>query len=192
MFGGLFAALNDPQDAGRQGALRGTPYVNGEMFAESAAVHLTAVEARAALEAARYDWRGVDPTIFGSLMEGFIGAGRRWALGAHYTHEADIMKIVKPTISDPRDTAIKAAKTRKAAQRAARAALAPSVRVLDPACGSGNFLYLAYRELRGSGVRAQGADPYPRREYGLARAGRAVALLPAGQFARHSTSSRWW
>ncbi len=65
MFGGLFAALNDPQDAGRQGALRGTPYVNGEMFAESAAVHLTAVEARAALEAARYDWRGVDPTIFG-------------------------------------------------------------------------------------------------------------------------------
>ena len=43
---------------------------------------------------AQFDWRKVDPTIFGSLLEGCLGHGRRWELGAHYTHEADIMKMI--------------------------------------------------------------------------------------------------
>ncbi|HEX6077070.1 MAG TPA: DNA methyltransferase [Micromonosporaceae bacterium] len=145
MFGGLFMSLNDPDDHGRHGVLRGTRYVNGELFARPALVHINQDEARAFLDLARYDWRAVDPTIFGSLMEGFLGQGRR-ALGAHYTHEVDIMKIVRPTIVRPWRERIEATSTPEAARRLLEELC--RFRVLDPACGCGNFLYIAYRELR--------------------------------------------
>lgn len=145
MFGGLFMALNDPDDHGRHGVLPGTRCVNGELFARPALVHITQDEAKAFLNLAGYDWRVVDPTIFGSLMEGFLGQGRR-ALGAHYTHEVDIMKIVRPTIVRPWRERIRAASTPGEALRLLDELC--RFRVLDPACGCGNFLYIAYRELR--------------------------------------------
>ncbi len=79
-------------------------------------------------------------------MEGFIGAGRR-SLGAHYTHEADIMKIVRPTIVRPWRERIDQTSTPDEALRVLNQLC--EFRVLDPACGCGNFLYIAYRELRG-------------------------------------------
>jgi hypothetical protein len=145
MFGGLFMSLNDSSDHGRHGVLRGTRYVNGELFARPALVHINQDEAKAFLDLAGYDWRAVDPTIFGSLMEGFLGQGRR-ALGAHYTHEIDIMKIVRPTIVRPWRERIQATATPEEAVGLLHELC--RFRVLDPACGCGNFLYIAYRELR--------------------------------------------
>ena len=89
--GALFDILNDPDDYGRQGVLQGTRYVNGSLFAAPAKVHLDQNDL-ACQEGRRFAWRKVDPTIFGSLMEGCLGHDRRWELGAHYTHEVDIMK----------------------------------------------------------------------------------------------------
>jgi hypothetical protein len=144
--GTLFDVLNDPSDYGRHGVLRGTKYVNGSLFAQAAKVHLEPGELAMLGEAAQFDWRKVDPTIFGALMEGCLGRDRRWELGAHYTHEVDIMKIVKPTIVDPWRERIDSAHTVGDVLRVLEELCA--FRVLDPACGCGNFLYIAYRELR--------------------------------------------
>lgn len=144
--GTLFEVLNDPNDYGRYGVLRGTQYVNGSLFAKVAKVHLQASELLMLKKAAEFDWRKVNPTIFGSLMEGCLGHDRRWEIGAHYTHEVDIMKIVRPTILEPWRERIEASRTVADVQRVLDALC--TFRVLDPACGCGNFLYVAYRELR--------------------------------------------
>ncbi len=144
--GALFDILNDPADYNRRGVLEGTRYVNGSLFETPAKVYLEPVELQQLAEAAKFDWRKVDPTIFGSLMEGCLGHDRRWELGAHYTHEADIMKIVRPTILEPWRQRIEATETVAEVRKALEDLC--SFRVLDPACGCGNFLYVAYRELR--------------------------------------------
>jgi len=93
----------------------------------------------------------VQPSIFGSLLEGGLGHDKQWALGAHYTHEADIQKVVQPTIVQPWLERIDALAKHKDAVAAHYDLL--NYVVLDPACGSGNFLYVAYRELRRLEVR---------------------------------------
>lgn len=145
--GHLFRVLNQKGKHNRQGVLAGTRYVNGELFARPAEVHLTATELGLLATAGEYDWRQVDPTIFGSLLEGVLGRARRWALGAHYTHEVDILKIVGPTIVRPWRERIAACDSPVQARALLEELCA--FRVLDPACGCGNFLYIAYRELRG-------------------------------------------
>jgi len=145
--GHLFSVLNQTGNHNRKDLLAGTRYVNGDLFRDPAEVDLTRGELDLLAQAAEQDWSKVDPTIFGSLMEGVIGRERRWELGAHYTHEADIMKIVEPTVVRPWRERIDAATT----PGEARQLLDELTRfvVLDPACGCGNFLYIAYRELRG-------------------------------------------
>ncbi|TNH25095.1 class I SAM-dependent DNA methyltransferase [Micromonospora orduensis] len=145
MLGGLFTSLNDPNDHGRQGVLKGTQYVNGDLFNQPALVHLTTDEARELLRIAEYNWKQVDPTIFGSLIEGFLSSDRG-VLGAHYTHEIDILKIVRPTIVKPWRARIDAVTTPD--EGIVLLEELSRFRVLDPACGCGNFLYVAYRELR--------------------------------------------
>ncbi len=144
--GYLFKLLNQKGDQNRHGRYAGTRYVNGELFARPAEVYLDRSELLHLKQAAEFDWRAVDPTIFGSLMEGVLGEERRERLGAHYTHEADILKIVVPTIVRPWrsriDAAASAAEARELLDELCR------FRVLDPSCGCGNFLYVAYRELR--------------------------------------------
>ena len=144
--GYLFALLNQKGDHNRQGRYSGTRYVNGELFAKPAAVFMNKAELAQLRRAAEFDWKAVDPTIFGSLMEGVLGEERRERLGAHYTHESDIMKIVTPTIIRPWRERIEA--TTSAADARALLDELCRFRVLDPACGCGNFLYVAYRELR--------------------------------------------
>ena len=93
-----------------------------------------------------YDWRRVEPHIFGSLLEGALGPEAQGKLGAHYTHEVDIQKVIKPTIVDPWRERIETASTLAQVRQLQNELL--NFVVLDPACGSGNFLYIAYRELR--------------------------------------------
>jgi len=142
----LFRVLNQKGHHNRQGALSGTRYVNGELFAHPAEVNLNQEELALLAQAAEHDWRKVDPTIFGSLMEGVLGRERRWELGAHYTHEVDILKIVEPTIIRPWQARIDACTSPRELRDLLDELCA--FRVLDPACGCGNFLYVAYRELR--------------------------------------------
>jgi hypothetical protein len=144
--GALFEVLNQKGSQNRKGVLAGTQYVNGDLFARPAKLHLEPAELSLMAEAAAFDWSKVNPTIFGSLLEGVLGDRRR-ELGAHYTHEVDILKIVEPTISRPWRARIEAVAT--AAEARALLDELCAFRVLDPACGCGNFLYVAYRELRG-------------------------------------------
>jgi hypothetical protein len=109
-------------------------------------VHLDREELEQLRAAAGFNWKQVQPSIFGSLLEGGLGHDQQWRLGAHYTHEADIQKVVQPTIVEPWRERIENLSTHAEAVQAQNA-LAQYV-VLDPACGSGNFLYVAYRELR--------------------------------------------
>ncbi|WP_341579343.1 DNA methyltransferase [Microbacterium schleiferi] len=145
--GYLFQLLNQKGDHNRKGRFAGTRYVNGDLFARPAAVYLDRSELLHLKQAAEFNWREVNPTIFGSLLEGVLGDDRRSEIGAHYTHEADIMKIVAPTIVRPWRERIET--TGSVTEAVTLLDELCDFRVLDPACGCGNFLYVAYRELRG-------------------------------------------
>ncbi len=147
LLGGLFEAMNriDGTPAGR---FKGIRYFNGGLFKEPAKLTLDndGIELAHLREAARENWSKVSPDIFGTIFQDSMEAEERHAFGAHYTAPIDIMKIVKPTIVDPWTTLIENAnKPKQLADLLERLSL---YKVLDPACGSGNFLYIAYRELK--------------------------------------------
>jgi SAM-dependent methyltransferase len=145
LLGGLFVEMNTP---GRTpgGRFTGVDYFNGGVFAQPARVELHHDEVRQLREAARSDWSKVRPEIFGTLFEHSLDKGERHAFGAHFTSPVDIMKIVGPTIVEPWREAI--GNARKPEEFASLLHAMHHYRVLDPACGSGNFLYIAYRELK--------------------------------------------
>ncbi len=162
---GLFVTLSTPGTRPEHGLYAGVPYANGRLFDRPARVHLERDELEHLREAAAFQWKDVQPSIFGSLLEGGLGHDRQWTLGAHYTHEADIQKVVQPTIVEPwRERIENFSKHREAV--AAQNDLLNYV-VLDPACGSGNFLYVAYRELRRLEKRLSAREVELRRREGL-------------------------
>jgi hypothetical protein len=163
--GQLFGWLNTPGPRPAHGLYTGTPYANGGLFERPARVHLTRDELAHLRSAAQFQWRDVQPSIFGSLLEGALGRDRQWSLGAHYTHEADIQKVVQPTIVEPWRERIENVTTHAEAIAAQNDLL--NYVVLDPACGSGNFLYVAYRELRRLEKRLHDREIELRREAGL-------------------------
>ncbi|HET6250963.1 MAG TPA: DNA methyltransferase [Tepidisphaeraceae bacterium] len=145
LLGGLFEAMNtDRLHTG--GKYKGVRYFNGGIFAEPARIELYEDEINQLKGASQSDWSKVSPEIFGAIFQESMDADERHAFGAHYTSPVDIMKIVKPTISDPWSEAIKAARSEKRLNELL--ARLSRLRVLDPACGSGNFLYLAYRDMK--------------------------------------------
>jgi type II restriction/modification system DNA methylase subunit YeeA len=109
-------------------------------------IELTEQELRILEVAALGDWSQVRPAIFGSIFEGTASAAERHKHGMHYTSEVDIMKIVRPTISRFWEERIEAASS--IGELNGLQLELQRYRVLDPACGSGNFLYLAYLELK--------------------------------------------
>jgi N-6 DNA Methylase len=145
LLGGLFVAMNtDGKSKG--GRFKGVAYFNGGLFAEPARLELHADELNPLRAAAKSNWAKVRPEIFGTLFEHSLGHEERHAFGAHFTVPVDIMKIVGPTIVQPWRERLAAAKTREQLIKL-RDRLQHFI-VLDPACGSGNFLYVAYRELK--------------------------------------------
>jgi SAM-dependent methyltransferase len=146
LIGGLFRQMNDPNPA-RAGRYAGVNYFNGGLFATVDPIELTPPELGPLFDAANQnDWSYVQPVIFGTLLEGSLLKEERHALGAHFTYESDIQKIVRPTIVRPWDERITAAKN--VSDLLALLRELRQFRVLDPACGSGNFLFVAYRALR--------------------------------------------
>ena len=142
---GLFQAMNSPgiTPAGR---FKGVDYFNGGLFKTIHPVDLSREELKFLEESALEDWSQVRPAIFGNILESAIDAEERHARGIHYTSEADIMKIVRSTISRYWEDRIEQASSSKQLNRLQLEL--QNYRVLDPACGSGNFLYIAYQELK--------------------------------------------
>ncbi len=124
---------------------RTVAFFNGGLFTKPVTLPLDGEELTALTQAAEQDWRYVDPHIFGSVFQGIMDDAQRHASGAHYTAHEDIMRIVGPTIIEPWRKRIAGAKT-LAELLDVRSALS-KFRVLDPACGSGNFLYVSFTEL---------------------------------------------
>ena len=143
-----------------QGGMFGTTqiaYFNGDLFSDSDPVELSESALFRLVEATRKNWRNIEPSIFGTLFERALDASKRAHLGAHYTSAEDIMLVVEPVVIAPLraewevvheevgnlliEDEVDAARVRLGAfqQRLFE------VEVLDPACGSGNFLYLALR-----------------------------------------------
>ncbi|MDK2411368.1 N-6 DNA methylase [Aphanizomenon sp. PH219] len=145
VLGGLFREMNQPRKT-PAGRYQGVDYFNGGLFSRIDAIELTREELNFLDVSARENWSKVRPAIFGNLFEGSIYKEERHARGIHYTSEVDIMKIVRPTISRYWEERIEEAGTIKELSKLQIEL--QSYRVLDPACGSGNFLYIAYQELK--------------------------------------------
>lgn len=145
LIGGLFRQMNATKPA-KGGRYLDVPYFNGGLFAVTDPLELDEKELHLLREAAAEDWSKVEPPVFGAIFQGSMDAEERHAYGAHFTSEADILRIIIPTIATPWRQRIEAAKT--LAELVSLRNELSTVRVLDPACGSGNFLYIAYRELK--------------------------------------------
>ncbi len=145
LIGSLFKQMNSPVRA-KGGRYKDVPYFNGGLFRLIDPVELNFGDILELKRAADENWASVQPAIFGTLFQDSTGNAERHAFGAHFTSEVDIYKVVRPTILDPFRHKLDKAETFKDLLKL-RQELA-SFRVLDPACGSGNFLYVAYREMR--------------------------------------------
>jgi len=145
LIGGLFEAMNTREKTADD-RYQGVDYFNGGLFAEPARVELRIDEVGLLKAASHEDWSKVRPEIFGTLFQHSLGKVERRAFGAHFTHPTDIMKIVGPTIVEPWRKLIEEADTLKRLNQLWQRM--HDFIVLDPACGSGNFLYIAYRELK--------------------------------------------
>lgn len=124
------------------------PYVNGKLFAESISLAAFDAKMRALLlDASALDWSRISPAIFGAMFQSVMDAKARRNLGAHYTSEKNILKLIGPLFLDDLKAELERIGHNTARLRAFHTKLA-ELRFLDPACGCGNFLVIAYRELR--------------------------------------------
>ncbi len=124
------------------------PYVNGGLFAGSTEVpRFTRIARSYLLQAGALDWQHINPDIFGSMIQAVADEAERGALGMHYTSVPNILKVLKPLFLDELCAALESAGDNGRTLLNLRKRLS-RIRVFDPACGSGNFLVIAYKELR--------------------------------------------
>jgi hypothetical protein len=153
----LFDVLNTPEDKRQTNLdadLKEFPYVNGDLFSERLSFADFNSDMRNALIAASggFRWEKISPAVFGSLFQDVMLPKERRQLGAHYTAEKNIMKVVRSLFLDDLRAELEAIKKDKSTRRAARLdefhdKLA-KLTFFDPACGCGNFLVITYREMR--------------------------------------------
>jgi hypothetical protein len=124
------------------------PYVNGGLFAGPAEVpRFTRIARSYLLQAGSLDWQHINPDIFGSMIQAVADKGEREQLGMHYTSVPNILKVLNPLLLDELRAQLVAAGDNPRTLLNLRKRLS-RIRVFDPACGSGNFLVIAYKELR--------------------------------------------
>ena len=147
----LFQVLNKSQDKRLKNLdeiYTQFPYINGKLFEENLSIAAFDSKMRSILlESCGLDWGLISPAIFGSLFQSIMDKTARRNLGAHYTSEKNIMKLIKPLFLDELWEEFHKIKgnSKKLAEFHKRLG---ELKLLDPACGSGNFLIIAYRELR--------------------------------------------
>ncbi|MEI7911425.1 MAG: DNA methyltransferase [Verrucomicrobiota bacterium] len=159
----LFEVLNTPDGSARGSKnlrqanldedLAAFPYINGALFAERISMaDFDAAMRSQLLDACAFEWARISPAVFGSLFQGVMDTAERRQVGAHYTAEKNILKLIRPLFLDALHAEFAAAKADKSTRRTARLELLQikigSLTFLDPACGCGNFLVITYRELR--------------------------------------------
>ncbi len=146
----LFDVLDTPmQDRGElSNYLTSFGYVNGSLFSHRTRVPTFSAKARKIiLECAELDWSDINPDIFGSMMQAVVHTDQRAGLGMHYTSVENIMKVLRPLFLDDLEESLAGADDdpRKLVKLHDRIS---KIKVFDPACGSGNFLVIGYKELR--------------------------------------------
>lgn len=151
----LFQVLNTPVERRQKSLdedLARFPYINGDLFAEPLPIPAFNRAMRDRLmEACAFSWEKISPAIFGALFQSVMNAKQRRAKGAHYTTEKNILKVIEPLFLDDLRAELarilELKRGREAALRVFQDKLA-GLNLFDPACGCGNFLIIAYRELR--------------------------------------------
>ena len=168
VLGELFDVLDTPEKqrlAGTSAELDAFPYINGGLFRNR--LRLAKFDGKMLtllLDAARHDWAEVSPAIFGSLFQSVMDAKERRAKGAHYTTEANILKVIGPLFLDDLKAELAEIMGRRTGREKDLARFQEKLTrltFLDPACGCGNFLVIAYREIRRlelEALRAQYGD----------------------------------
>ncbi|MGO3775183.1 DNA methyltransferase [Corynebacterium casei] len=146
----LFTALDTPKRADKSSYLADFPYVNGRLF--SAGVDMVVPEFNTKARESLIDlgtlmWQEINPDIFGSMFQAIVTPGKRSDLGQHYTSVPNILKTIEPLFLDElkeefNDSFDSTTKLKRLLTRISK------IKVFDPACGSGNFLVIAYKELR--------------------------------------------
>jgi len=147
----LFQVLNT-EEAKRSKALdeqvAAFPYINGKLFSESLPMaDFTSDMREALLDACALDWSSISPAIFGSLFQSIMNVQLRRTLGAHFTSEENILKVIKPLFLDALWAEFEKVKSNKNKLFEFHKKLR-TLTFFDPACGCGNFLVISYRELR--------------------------------------------
>ena len=144
----LFDVLNTKTRKGLQAYLQVFPYVNGGLFKSKHPVpKFTRRSRQAVIESGELDWSAINPDIFGSMIQAVVTPEHRGGLGMHYTSVPNIMKVIGPLFLDELYEEFEKNKTNK--PRLEKLLLRLSkIKIFDPACGSGNFLIVAYKELR--------------------------------------------
>jgi hypothetical protein len=147
----LFEVLDTPLEH-RQSTLdeglAAFPFINGQLFAERLPMVVFDAATRAHLmKAARFNWSAISPAIFGSMFQSVMKPDERRAIGAHYTTEQNILKVIEPLFLDELREESRRAGNDRGKLLAFREKIA-ALRFFDPGCGCGNFLVIAYRELR--------------------------------------------
>jgi len=146
----LFVVFNTPEKDRKNlpKYLKAFPYVNGGLFKDKIAAPIFSRNSRSAiLSSGTQDWSAINPDIFGSMFQAVISTDQRGCLGQHYTSVPNIMKVIKPLFLNEFYEELENAKgnLRKLKSLLNRI---HNLKVFDPACGSGNFLIIAYKELR--------------------------------------------
>jgi hypothetical protein len=182
----LFQVLNTHEDARNKNLdedLNRFPYVNGDLFKEQLPfASFTAQMRETLLEACNFNWAKVSPAIFGSLFQSVMDAKERRKKGAHYTTEKNILKVIGPLFLDDLKTEFARLKNLKRGRAQALEAFRQSLgklTFLDPACGCGNFLIIAYRELRQLELEVlRELNPQGQRDIGVTQ----ISALDVDQF----------
>lgn len=152
----IFEVLNTPYEKRQKnysGILNKFPYIDGDLFkGEIKTPEFDSGLRTLLIDASKFDWSKVSPAIFGNLFQGVMGTEARRDGGAHYTTEGNILKVINPLFMDALKAEYRKIKSKQSPQR--RVMLRQfqiklsKLKFFDPACGSGNFLIIAYREIR--------------------------------------------
>ncbi len=128
--------------------LNAFPYVNGGLFSQQLmAPVFTRRSHQVIIDSGELQWKDINPDIFGSMFQAVIGADQRGSLGQHYTSVPNIMKVIEPLFLNELYEAFEKAKGNQKRLNELQQRVA-KIKIFDPACGSGNFLIIAYKELR--------------------------------------------
>ncbi len=151
----LFQVLNTPIEKRGKNideSLNAFPYINGKLFQEQLPFADFSAEMRSSLlEACYFEWSRISPAIFGSLFQSVMEPKERREIGAHYTSEENILKLIRPLFLDELQEELRRINDLKRSKKAQLEDFhkkLSELKFLDPACGCGNFLIVAYRELR--------------------------------------------